>query len=172
MHRNTFVFMILLAVVAALLVGVNIGRRLSTQPTADSRQLTAATPSPAPRTLLIPYTNTRCGISFQYPEHLTKLEATAGAMFIDPQSASNSVALTCQANIPRPPLSPEKTEAVTLEATSGASISATLYHDTSTKDGTPVDKLIFTHPKSGLDIFLAGFGETLKQILPTLKILF
>ena len=92
-------------------------------------------------------------------------------MFIDSQNASNSVALACQEEIPRPPLTLENIEEVTLISTSGASISGSLYHDASAKDGAPVDELIFTHPTTGLDVFLAGFGATFQQILSSLKVL-
>ena len=171
MHRNTLLFISLLAVVAALLFGFNVGRRF-VQPTTDNQQLTTkTTPSPSPKTSLVIYTNSLCGISFQYPESLTKLEATAGAIFVDPQNASASVALACQADIPRVPLPPDQIEDIVIESTTGATLAAQLFHDASAKDGTPIDKLIFTHPTNGLDIFLAGLGTTFEQIIASLKIL-
>lgn len=170
MHRNTLLFISFLAVVAALLFGFNLGRRWYA-PSPTPTPLPTSSPQVKAPTKLLTYINSICGISFQYPDTLTKLEATSGAMFVDSQNASNSVALACQAEIPRPPLAPEKVETVTLEATSGASISAKLYHDASSKDGSPIDELIFTHPKTGLDVFIAGFGATFKQILNSLKIL-
>lgn len=157
MHRNTLLFISLLAVIAALLFGFNIGRKWYTP---------IPSPSPTPRATpkisqFLQYTNILCGVSFEYPSSLTKLEATAGAMFVDPQNASNSVAFACQKDILRPALTPE---VVTLESTGSASITAQLYRDS-------VDTLIFTHPKNDLDIFIAGLGSAFTKILSTLKVL-
>lgn len=167
--RNTILVISFLAIIAALLVGFNLGRRFQ-------RETNGAPTSPSPiPTRPLPkinsYQNTYCGISLDYPDSLTKLEATTGAMFVDPQNASNSVALACQEEIPRPTLVPERIETVDLVATSGASISAKLYHDASEKDGSPLDKLIFTNPKTGLDIFIAGFGSAFSQVISSLKLL-
>lgn len=171
MHRNTLLFISLLAVVAALLFGFNVGRRF-VQPVTDNPQpTTQTTPLSTPKTMLTTYTNSLCGISFQYPESLTKLEATAGAMFVDAQNASASVALACQADIPRVPLPPDRIEEVVIESTSGTTVSAMLYHDASEKDGTPIDRLIFTHPTNGLDVFIAGLGTAFQTIISSLKIL-
>ncbi len=169
--RNTLLFISFLAIIAALLFGFNLGRRF-TQPTTDNKQLTTdITPSPVMKTpSLTTYTNTLCGISFQYPESLTKLEATAGAIFVDPEDASSSVALACQKEIPLPALVPERIEQLNVTATTGATLSAKLYHDASPKDGTPIDKFIFTHPKTGLDVLIAGFGTTFQQIITSLKL--
>lgn len=164
--RNTLLFISFLAIIAALLFGFNLGRWYTPPPH------TTPTPPPQvqPQPKIVTYTNTTCGISLQYPQRLTKLEATAGALFVDAQNASDSVALTCQEKIPLPALVPEKIEQFTVTATTGATLSAKLYHDASPKDGTPIDKLIFTHPTNGFDILLAGFGKVFQEILASLKL--
>lgn len=166
MARNTLLFTAFLAVLAALLVGFNIGRKLKpTQP--------AATPSPSPTPAIARASFVSdCGISFDYPATLEKLDGASGsAVFTDPANEANSIAVTCQADIPRPPITPERIETVMLTSTAGATFSALLYHDASQKDGTPIDELIFTHPETGLDVFVAGFGTIFQQILSTLKVL-
>ena len=164
MQRNTFLFASLLAVVAALLFGFNIGRRFSSKPGTSVQPTPSLTPTPG-QLSLTEYSNSYCGISFSYPSGLTKLEATSGAVFINPNQAQDSLAVTCQDEVPRPPLPAEKIEALTI-----ASVAATLYHDATGADGTPIDKLIFAHPTKGLDIFIAGFGDVFNTVIASLRL--
>lgn len=167
MHRNTLLFTIALATLAAILIGLNIGRKFPTAPPAP-------TPTPEEQTsTLLTFTSEPCGITFDYPEHLTKLDGPSGsAVLTDPTSEENSVTVTCQEEIPRPPLPADRIETIAVPATSGnATVSARLYHDASPKDDTPLDALIFTHPKTGLDVFVAGFGPVFQGIIVTLKYL-
>ncbi len=169
MPRNTFIIISLLAVFAALVIGVNIGRRLSNQSiVVVSPPTTTITPSPTPLPQTIIYASPACGISFDYPANFTKQEtpASMSAIFADPQNANVMIVFTCQKDIPKPPLPTDKIEAIKI-----GSISATLYHDTTARDGKPIDKLIFHHPKTGLDIFLAGLGPIFQQTLASIRIL-
>lgn len=171
MPKNTFVLVALLAIFAALVVGVNIGKRF-TQPIASpstptiNPQPSELSPTSLPKRAA--YTSQQCGISFEYPENFIKQEASqsAGAVFVAPERSADVIMVTCQKDIPRPALSPEKIETIAI-----GSNSAKLYHDASAKDGAPVDKLIFRHPKTGLDIFLAGLGTSFQQAVASLKIL-
>lgn len=172
MHRNTFLLVSSLAVVAALLVGINIGRGLSSPLPLQTATITptprpSLSPSPQPR---IPYTNAACGISLTLPEHFGAnpiQNATYSAIFINPSvDAQDAIAFACQKQIPRPPVAEDKMEKVTI-----GTISATLYHDADAKSGTPIDKLIFRHPGNGLDIFLAGRGQTLQLLFSTITLL-
>ncbi|MBU1327322.1 hypothetical protein KKB64_02415 [Patescibacteria group bacterium] len=166
MHRNTYLLVLLLAVVAALVVGVNLGRNYSNQLTINNQQSTSQpTISPRPPKLL-EYSNQYCGISLTYPDSLQKLEATAGAIFTDTVNATESVALVCQKNIPRPSLPADQIETVQI-----GSVAAKLYHDSDPKDGTPIEEFVFSHPTIHLDIFLAGFGETFNAIIKSIQIL-
>jgi len=174
MYRNTFVLISLLAVSAALVLGVNLGRKFSSQsslPTPGTSQQTVS-PTPASSTgpKLLAYTNKYCGISLSYPESLQKLEATSGAIFTNTGNPEESVVLACQKEITRPALPAEKIEPKLVVENNGASVSAKLYHDASPQDGTPIDELIFRHPTNGLDIFIAGLGTTFNQIINSLKV--
>lgn len=165
MHRNTLLFTIVLATMAAILIGLNIGRKFPSPSPAPT-----PTPEKQSRTLLT-FTSEPCGITFDYPEYLTKLDGPSGsAVFTDPASEENSITVTCQKEIPRPPLPADRIETIAVPAVTGnATVSARLYHDASPKDGAPLDEVIFTHPTTGLDVFVAGFGSVFQGILVTLK---
>lgn len=169
MQRNTLLFTAFLAVVAALLIGFNLGRTIPPQPSASTLPTQITTPSPTFAYLI----GSTCGVSFQYPNTLTPMESsTSGTVFANLSNPDSSVIVVCQKDIPRVALPPDKIESITIPAASGtASISARLYHDTSAKDGSPADKLIFTHPKTGLDVFIGGFGPVFTQFITTLKLL-
>lgn len=169
MPRNTFLVVTILAVFAALVVGVNIGKRISNQSiVVVPSPTTTITPSPTPLPQTITYTSPACSVSFDYTATFIKQEATAsaGIIFIDPQNINSVMIFTCQKDIPRPPLSPDKIETIAI-----GSASAKLYHDINAKDGAPIDKLIFRHPKTGLDVFLGGLGTSFQQAIASLKIL-
>jgi len=171
MQRNTFIFTAVLAVVAALVVGVNIGKSMRYTPTPPIPITVSPTSTPAPT--LVSYTNERCGITFMHPSNLQRLESTAsGTILTDPKNQQDSIIIVCQKDIPRVPLTPENMEQLTLFSASGsASLSATLYHDASEKDGTRIDKLIFYNPYKKLDVFIAGFGTVYDQVIKTVKLL-
>lgn len=165
MHRNTFLLVSILAVVAALLVGVNIGRSFS--PSIPATPSPTESPAPTPKPLSI-YTNKACGVSFTIPEGYTLSpagSASMSAIFVG-SGSDKPITFVCQSEIPRVPLSPEKIETVSV-----GSVSAKLYHDTDAKEGNPIDKLIFTHPKNGLDIFLAGLGKGFQTLISTITLL-
>ena len=171
MHRNTYLLIIFLAVFAALVVIVNFKKHLDK--IVHPPLSTVVTPTNPPVALkLNPYTNAICGISFSYPDGLTKLENASGsAIFMNTASQQDSLAVTCQKNIPRPALAPDKIESKYLTDTTGtASVSAKIYHDTSAKDGTPVDALIFTNPHNGMDIYVGGFGDAFNQAVASIKL--
>ena len=175
MHRNTYFVVTVLAVFAALIVGVNVGRSLRGNP--QNTLSASSTPTPTQAVVVGPkmltYTDTTCRITFQYPDSLTKMsDATGSALFIDSATNTQVCILACQRDIPRPALPANEIESKILtDATETASVSAKLYHDASPKDGTPIDSLIFRNPKTGLDVFIAGYGDTFNQILASLKLL-
>lgn len=164
MHRNTLLLVALLAVVAALLVGINVGRSINRPEVSQS-----PTPTPTPTPTLAYLSASACGVSFSYPNFLKGMESsTSGAILINTANPNDSIVIVCQKDIPRVPLPPEKIETIPLTGT--ASISAKLYHDASQKDGAPIDKLIFTHPKTKLDVLLAGFGPVFRDLIASLKL--
>ncbi len=171
MQRNTFIFTAVLAVIAALVVGVNIGKSMRYNPTPSIPEVISPTATPAPT--LVDYTNERCGVTFMHPSNLQRLESTAsGTILTDPKNQQDSIIIVCQKDIPRVPLAADQMEKLTIVSASGsATLSATLYHDASEKDGTKIDKLIFYNPYKKLDVFIAGFGNVYQNAIKTIKLL-
>ncbi len=171
MHRNTFLLMSLLAIFAALIVGVNIGRQFplsaptQTQPS-STPTLRPALPAQTTTSATKPYRNTFCKVAFDYPGTLTLLESASGSAAFTSSSAKDGILLTCQKDIPRPAISQENSEDIRI-----GSVTAKLYHSQSASDGASIDTLIFRHPATKLDVFLAGTGEVFQNLLKTLAIL-
>ena len=115
------------------------------------------------------YISSSCGVSFSYPDSVAVEESATdakGAVFTNKSNPKDMVVLTCQKDIPKPPLTAQNSEDRLI-----GNVSAKLYHDTSQKDGTQVDALLFTHPKSQLDVFIGGYGTTFNTMIQSLKIL-
>lgn len=164
MHRNTLIIVCILSVLAALVIGVNLGRNTSRAEQAAGRP--SLTPTPT-RINMHTYTSPSCGISLTYPEYFTLLENPInGAVFTNTRNPADAVVVACQKDIPRVPLTEDQIETVQI-----GSIAAQLYHDASAKDGTPVDKLIFTHPGTKMDVYIAGFGDEFKAVLRSLQLI-
>lgn len=168
MHKNTFFLTAALAVFAALVVGVNIGRKVGSQsrtaiiPPSSAVGQNTPQPSAGSKT----FSSRTCGISLSYPAGLQILEDASGsAMIISSENVNDSVAVTCGRDIPRPALPADRTEAKTV-----GEISAILYHDTGAKNGNAVDKFIFTNPKTGLDVYIAGYGMNFNEVIRTLQV--
>ena len=95
MQRNTFIFTAVLAVIAALVVGVNIGKSMRYAPTPSIPIIVSPTATPA--STLVSYTNERCGITFMHPSNLQRLESTAsGTILTDPKNQEDSIIIVCQ----------------------------------------------------------------------------
>ncbi|MCX6793634.1 MAG: hypothetical protein NTY06_00845 [Candidatus Gottesmanbacteria bacterium] len=172
MHRNTYLLVSILAVCAALLVGVNIGKRLTKQKPSPTPNPVTVNPTPTPGEVVQTYTDTYCGFSLNYPTGFTVLENASGSAILNNTSdKTQSITLTCQKAIPKPALTADKIETLTIPKTGGASVSAKLYHDSSAKDGTPMDIVIFRHPTNGMDSFIAGYGNAFNAAIKTLQIL-
>lgn len=171
MHKNTLLLVSLLAVISALLIGINIGRTMSQRTSDSAASVTAPASTPTPTLTYL--SGSACGITFEYPNTLTAMESSTSGMILAHMTEPDaSVVVICQTDIPRISLTPDKIESLSINSASGsASVSARLYHDTSAKDNTPIDKLIFTHPKTKLDVFLAGFGPIFNRIVASIKIL-
>lgn len=169
MHRNTYLLVSSLAVIAALVIGVHIGRQFRVPdrslpvPIPASPPLVTSAPVPQPPTK--GYRNVFCKVSFDYPSAFTLLESATGSAAFTGPGGQDGILLTCQKDIPRPAITQENIEDIRI-----GSVSAKLYHTQSASDGATIDTLIFRHPATKLDVFLAGTSETLKNILATLKI--
>ncbi len=160
MHRNTNLLIISLALVATLLFGIKVKIWLRGGPA----EIALTTPVPTP-VVFTTYTNMDCGVSLNYPVDFTREEATNAARLTSTIS-KESIDIACAKTVPKPPLPKEK-----ISETTVASISATVYHDASAKDGSPRDVVVFTHPKKQLEVAVFGFGEVFQNILSSLKLL-
>lgn len=160
MHKNTFVLVTALAVIAALLVGFNMGKKFNPAPEAQTATPTVE-PTPEPQTTQ--YTNSYCGVTVLYPAGMSVTEpATGSAKFT---AENDSVVLACQKDIPGIAIAEENIEKVLI-----GSVSGTLYHTATPKDGTPVDVLIFRHPKTKMDVLLSGIGTAFGTIIRSLTL--
>lgn len=165
MPRNTFILVLILAILVAIIVAAKA--------TGFTYSPTALVPTPTPGSIEptdipdLTYSSADCGISFEYPASFTKIDnPQGGAIFSAGADSNETIAVTCQKQIPRPPLPLDKIETMPI-----GTVSAKLYHDGSAKDGTPIDKIIFTHPRTKLDVYIAGIGKEFQKVLSTLKVL-
>jgi hypothetical protein len=164
MHRNTKLFIGFLAVITIVLALV---RSRGSDAGTEARQLPlptmpAPTVTPAPRV----YANAACGVTLTIPGNFTVAEpSTRSALFTETQTSAGAIAFGCAEQIPRPPLPTDSMEKITI-----GSVSAVLYHDSSAKDGTPVDVLIFRHPRTKLDVLISGIGTAFDRIIRSVTI--
>lgn len=150
-----------LAVIAALVIGVNIGRKFQTS---EVRSLASPTPSLSPTkqqeasfSATKTYRSTYCNVAFDYPGTYTLLDSASGSAAFTGPAADDGILLTCRKDIPRPSISAQNIEDIRI-----GSVSAKLYNK---------QTLIFRHPKIKLDVFLAGTGEVFQKIISSLTLL-
>lgn len=193
MAKTTLIFIFSLAIIATLLIGINIGKNLNL----SSEELASST---SPTLTLVPsqnpsptiaktvtgsgfieskiyttkeesstttFTNGSCGFQFSYPGSYIheQTQNQNSVIFVNPNNQDELIAAFCAENIPRPPVSPENIEAIILDGQP-----ANLYHDQDQK-GNPRDEIIVRHPKNGLEIIIAGYGEVFQNVLSSFKFL-
>ena len=95
-----------------------------------------------------------------------KSRNNSSTIITDPDNPEAAIVTTCQSEIPKPPLPPEKIEDIVLDG-----VPARLYHDSSSKDGSPRDEVIVTHPVLNHEIIIAGFGPAFDQAVSSFKFL-
>lgn len=197
MHRNTIIFIVILLLLAVLIAAVNIGSMVFPPPPSDiiptlsPTPFITETPEPTPTPMEIKESTrsatlsgtkkttptptlqtqkkiitTSCGISFTLPTYYRSEATDQGAALLNTNTPSEIIMVTCQKDIPKPAVSPEKIETRIING----GIPATLYHDQSAKDGTPIDVILFRHPKTGNDIFIADSGTTIETILSSITV--
>ena len=169
MAKTTSILIIVLAILAALITGIQIGRKVGkTNPIAQlpspAQISILSTPISSPLSLLN-YSSSDCGVTFSYSPTYQLQEASDSAILTNSQTG-DEITLICGTEFPTPPLPPEKIEEATI-----AGQLATIYHDASAKDGSPLDVVVLTHPQRLLQIALFGFGQSFQQLLNTLTIL-
>lgn len=160
MHRNTFILVTVLAIIAALLVGFNVGKKF--QPPQLDEVIATPTESNATSQTSI-YKNTYCAITLSYPRDMMVADvATGSATFA---SQTETVVLACQKDIPGIAIANENIETIPI-----GSISATLYHTATPKDGTPIDVFLVRHPRTKMDVLVSGAGNAFDTIIHSLKL--
>ncbi len=178
MHRNTLTLVILLAVFAALVTGVNIGKSMRSDQSGNQ------VPSPSPTTadaeipMVQPtapvsrvYTHTECGVLIEYPPRFSIAdESSRSAVFVR-DDGKDSIILTCQADIPKPAIPASSIESLKLTHSNNiGTISGKIYHTESMKDGAKMDSLIYYNSTIGMDVFVAGYGPDFTEALKTIRI--
>lgn len=155
MYRNTYLLVCVLAIIAALVIGVNIGRQVVQSPSSTPTPIVTP-PQEATLSRVKPYRNAFCNVAFDYPDDFTLIENASGSAAFTGPAADEGILLTCQKDIPRPAIAQENVEDIRI-----GSVAAKLYNNQS---------LIFRHPGTKLDVFLAGTGEVFQNLLQTLTI--
>lgn len=191
MPGKTLILLFSLSLIATLLIGVNIGKRLGVSqylsqyqppPTILPTITLSLTPTfifPSPTISLMQevkgtqvksgtstYTDENCGFIISYLGSYLQSKSVNGQTTIitDPNNPGATVVTTCQQEIPAPPLPPDKIENITLDG-----VSARLYHDASSQDGSPRDEVIVKHPTLNHEIIIAGYGPTFSSIISSFK---
>lgn len=110
-------------------------------------------------------TDNTCAISFSYPGSFDRSDTSreGSQLLIKQGNPDYVIALTCMGKLPRPPVSSENIEAITVDG-----VAATLYHD-KTQSGTGRDEIIVKHPTTGLELILAAPPDVLQIILSSLQ---
>ncbi|OGG15515.1 hypothetical protein A3D77_06745 [Candidatus Gottesmanbacteria bacterium RIFCSPHIGHO2_02_FULL_39_11] len=108
------------------------------------------------------YTDSQCGFSLSYRgSYLNSKSANGQATILtDPKNTNASIAVTCLDKVPRPPVSSDKIESITLSGEP-----ATLYHDTER------EIVIVKNPNTQKEILLAGTNPLFSTILKTFELL-
>lgn len=192
MAKGTIIFLFLLFIIASLLTGINIGKKIGNpespipqpsiniQPSTTNYQPPTITLTPSPITSAsatvsaIPtnkitgksvFTNQVCGITFSYPGSYIKQKSVnvQSTIFTDPDNPDSAIAVACAVSIPRPPVTSDKIEAITIAKTA-----ATLYHDKN-PDGNPRDEVIVKNPYNEMEIIIAGYGASFDSVITSLK---
>lgn len=193
MPKNTLYLLVFLAILASLLLGINIGKKIGVsqflaqnQPTPTPRIVqptltpTPTQSGPTPTLIISPgndlqvksgqsvFTDKKCGFSLTFAGSYMnqKTVNNQSTIITNPDNAANAVVSTCQSEIPAPPLPPDKIEDIFLDG-----VAAKLYHDTSSADGSPRDEVIVTHPSNNLMIIVAGYGPTFQEAVSSFKFL-
>lgn len=164
MHRNTKTLTVILLITAALLLGVRISNLLSGTPEPSaSPSPPGRAPAQFPATPTKTYINSNCGITLEYPADFTSQESTNAAR-LTKTGTTDTIDIACGKNLPKPPLPKEKVETATV-----AGQLATIYHDKLAKDGSLIDVVMLTHPKTKLEIALFGWGEVFTTLLKSIR---
>jgi len=193
MAKGTLIFLIILALFATLLIGIRIGKNsyrasetIIPTPSPIPSLIPTAQPTLSPTTIVKPtknpvlsdepkttsnvqgtstYSNGTCGFTVTFPGGYLKsnTQNEYSVILTNENDASQSIATTCADTIPRPPVSSDKIESITLDGQV-----ATLYHDTD-DNGKSREIVIVKHPKTGKEIIIAGPNPVFQSVLSSFK---
>lgn len=178
MHKNTYKLIVFLSIIATLTGIVNITGVIRDMDVSQSnlpKIKTAASITPpksdSEKEDITRYINPFCLFSMDFPNTLTLHEDASGtATLVDPNSDA-AIIMTCQEDIPRPPIPIASIEKLTIhDDKKTATVEAMLYHDKSAEDGTPIDALIYFNPDIKKDVFIAGYGSIYMRLVNTVKL--
>lgn len=196
MHKNTILFIILLALCSVFIATINIIRITSQPeqkvavttplPTSAPTQIPSPTPTPelveSTRSASLSGTKkltptplpqgkqtitTPCGLSLYLPATYAAESNQNGTTIINTAPPQEMVVVTCEKNVFTPSVPKEQTETRTLKG----GVTATLYHDTSSTDGSPIDAVVFRHPKTGNEVLIVDSGTTIDTILSSITVI-
>lgn len=164
MARNTFLLIVSLGIIAAIVVGINIGRiTLSPQTNVEITPTESLLPTPTPKLLI--YDATTCPLRFQYSDIYTKVDLdTGGSTFINLEDTSDKLTLICQKNLEQP-----KEFEDALEYNIGSS-SARLIQPVATTSGQTTGRLYINDTKTGMGIIISGSTPIFNQLLNSLQL--
>lgn len=162
MPRNTFILVLLLALIAGIVTIVNIFAK-PTLKIADTTPITP-TPSVIPTPMLVFYENEPCKFSFQYPDTFSPvdLEAGGGAVFISKTNEDEKLTFFCQENLPEPK------EMEGAQKYTVGTISALLKQPEASSSTETVERLYFEVPGTVNAVLLSGTPAIFRQVLTSL----
>ncbi len=184
LHRNTFIVFLALAIIATLLLGINIGRKItslsSAQPTVLSQTAATATPiataqptasanaSPSatlgPEVKLQPYRNAGCGYSVDYPASWQFEEFDIfGTNLVNSANPSEKITIVCASDL-QPPTDSSPTREILLSA-----VPAVYFADQKAADNTVADAVFAPIPDTDKTIVIAGKGTVFNTALASFQ---
>ncbi|MCX8009060.1 MAG: hypothetical protein N3A54_05175, partial [Patescibacteria group bacterium] len=161
MHRNTFVFVIFLAVFAAIVAGVNIAKIYS--PQKKTEILVTPSPSPIQNNLV---SSQVCDFIFSYPKTFTKIDIeTGGVTLMNRQKEEDIILILCQEKALKIPEDMKEEETIEI-----GTVSAQIYSQQNTTQKQSKQRLTFIHPRTKKYIYISGSGQFFDEFIKTIKI--
>lgn len=183
MAKATLALLFVLSLVATLLLGINIGKKMEKlqsmpipSPTPQNLQISppsvSTTPPITPNNVttsgnLTTYTSYNCFYKATYPNSWRHVELDAKSVAFENPSSTESgrVAILCAQSVPTPSVPVDKIANYSI-----GSISAKLYHNFSS-DSTPLEEIIAPIPGKNMNIFIAGSGSVFSSIVKSIQFL-
>ncbi len=163
MHRNTFFFILFLAVFAAIVAGINITRYVSPQTTTEPTQTASQiTPALTPQKQTQWVTKETCDISFSHPAIFQSIDiGTGGITLVNTNNENEFLIILCQ-NTP-----PVNKNMNATEKKQIGTVSAQLYAE---QQENQRKTLVFQHPSSKKYLYISGTIESFDEVLMSIQI--